>query len=66
MKGIDTVAVTAGASTPTIVIREVIAFSREFDPEDPSTHNPEKKFLLDKILPRIKNPTPVERIEPYV
>jgi 4-hydroxy-3-methylbut-2-en-1-yl diphosphate reductase len=66
LKDINTVAVTAGASTPTIVVREVIAFLEKFDPEDSTTHYPEKKFLLEKILPRIKNPTPVERIEPYV
>lgn len=65
LKGIKTVAVTAGASTPTLVVREVIAFLEKFDPEDPSTHNPEKKFLLEKILPKIKKPTPVVRIEPY-
>ncbi len=65
LTGIETIAVTAGASTPTIVVREVISFLDKFDPEDPSTHIPEKKFQLDKILPKIKNPTPVERIEPY-
>lgn len=65
LKNIDTVAVTAGASTPTLVVREVIAFLEKFDVEDSTTHYPEKKFLLEKILPRIKNPTPVERIEPY-
>ena len=65
LKGIETVGVTSGASTPTIVTREVVQFLEKFDPEDPSTHNPEKKFQLDKILPRIKNPTPAERIEPY-
>ncbi|MBB4825741.1 4-hydroxy-3-methylbut-2-enyl diphosphate reductase [Sporosarcina luteola] len=65
LSGVETVAVTAGASTPTIVVREVIAFLDQFDPEDPSTHNPERKFQLEKILPKIKNPTPVNRIEPY-
>lgn len=65
LKGIETVGVTAGASTPTIVTREVVQFLEMFDPEDPSTHHPEKKFELEKILPRIKNPKPVERIEPY-
>lgn len=65
LEGIETVGVTSGASTPTIVTREVVQFLEKFDPEDPSTHNPEKKFQLDKILPRIKNPTPAERIEPY-
>jgi len=65
LEGIETVSVTAGASTPTLIVREVIAFLEKFDSEDPSTHYPERKFLLEKILPKIKNPTPVERIEPY-
>ena len=65
LEGVETVAVTAGASTPTLIVREVIAFLEKFDPEDPTTHQPERKFQLEKILPKIKNPTPVERIEPY-
>jgi 4-hydroxy-3-methylbut-2-enyl diphosphate reductase len=65
LEGIETVSVTAGASTPTLIVREVIAFLEKFNPEDPSTHEPVRKFQLDKILPKIKNPTPVERIEPY-
>lgn len=65
LEDIETVAVTAGASTPTLVVREVIAFLDQYDPEDPSTHIPEKKFKLEKILPKVRNPKPVERIEPY-
>src|SRR5690606_13623731 len=65
LEGIETVAVTAGASTPTLIVREVIAFLESFDPEDPSTHVPERKFKLERILPKIKNPEPVKRIEPY-
>ncbi|PIC87912.1 4-hydroxy-3-methylbut-2-enyl diphosphate reductase [Sporosarcina sp. P20a] len=61
---IETVAVTAGASTPTIIVREVIAFLNEFNQDDPTTHHPERKFKLEKILPKVKNPTPVIRIEP--
>lgn len=64
LKGIETVAVTAGASTPTVIVREVIAFLTDYDPEDPTTHHPERKFKLEKILPKVKNPTPVIRIEP--
>ena len=56
LEGIETVSVTAGASTPTLIVREVIAFLEKFNPEDPSTHHPERKFLLEKILPKIKNP----------
>lgn len=65
LEGIETVAVTAGASTPTLIVREVIAFLESFNPEDPSTHVPERKFKLERILPKIKNPEPVKRIEPY-
>ena len=65
LEGVQTVAVTAGASTPTLIVREVISFLEKFDPEDPATHQPERKFQLERILPKIKNPTPVERIEPY-
>ncbi|AXH98991.1 4-hydroxy-3-methylbut-2-enyl diphosphate reductase [Sporosarcina sp. PTS2304] len=61
---IETVAVTAGASTPTVIVREVIAYLGDFDAEDPATHHPERKFKLEKILPKIKNPSPVVRIEP--
>lgn len=65
LKGIKTVGVTAGASTPTIVVREVIQFLEQFDWEDPSTQRPERKFDLDKILPPIRKPKPAVRIEPY-
>lgn len=65
LEGVETVAVTAGASTPTLIVREVIGFLENFDPEDPATHVPERKFKLDRILPKIKNPEPVKRIEPY-
>jgi len=65
LEGIETVGVTAGASTPTLIVREVVAFLDNFNPKDPSTHTPERKFLLEKILPKIKHPTPVIRIEPY-
>ncbi|GKV64630.1 MULTISPECIES: 4-hydroxy-3-methylbut-2-enyl diphosphate reductase [Sporosarcina] len=61
---IETVAVTAGASTPTLIVREVIAYLTAFDPADPSTHKAERQFKLDRILPKIKNPSPVIRIEP--
>lgn len=65
LKGIDTVAVTAGASTPTPIVREVIKFLEAFDPNDPETHKTEATVELHRILPKVKNPKPVERIEPY-
>ena len=66
LKGVETIGVTSGASTPTLVVREVIAFLEKYDPEDPTTHHPVREFLLEKILPKVRNPKPVKRIEPYV
>lgn len=65
LKGIDKVAVTAGASTPTPIVKEVIAFLDQFDENDPSTHVIKRTVTLDKILPKIKTPTPVDKIMPH-
>ncbi|WP_102345571.1 4-hydroxy-3-methylbut-2-enyl diphosphate reductase [Bacillus sp. Marseille-P3661] len=53
---VNKVAVTAGASTPTPITKEVITFLEQFDPDDQKTWNKERKIGLDKILPKIKNP----------
>lgn len=65
LEGVDTVSVTAGASTPTPIVKEVIKFLEAYDPNDSSTHDTTKKVTNDKILPKIKIPKPVVRIEPY-
>lgn len=65
LEGVETVSVTAGASTPTPIVKEVIQFLEKYDPADPSTHDTTKKVANDKILPKIKVPKPVVRIEPY-
>ena len=62
---IETVAVTAGASTPTPIVKEVITFLEKFDKNDPETHHIERSVTLDKILPKIKAPKPVDKIMPY-
>ncbi|WP_243297193.1 4-hydroxy-3-methylbut-2-enyl diphosphate reductase [Bacillus litorisediminis] len=54
IKDADTVAVTAGASTPTPITKEVITFLEQFDPNDSSTWDREKKVPLEKILPKVK------------
>ncbi|EKN62388.1 4-hydroxy-3-methylbut-2-enyl diphosphate reductase [Schinkia azotoformans] len=54
LKNINKVAVTAGASTPTPITKEVIAFLEQFDPNDESTWNVERRVTVDKILPKIK------------
>lgn len=53
LKGVSTVAVTAGASTPTPIVREVIAFIEQYNPLDESTWVREKKVPLNKILPKV-------------
>ena len=65
LDGVETVAVTAGASTPTPIVKEVIAFLDKFDPNDPSTHEINRTVTLDKILPKIKEAKPVDKIMPY-
>lgn len=65
LQGVQTVAVTAGASTPTPIVKEVITFLEKYDPADPSTHEIKRTVTIDKILPKIKDPKPVEKILPY-
>ena len=65
LDNITHIAVTAGASTPTPIVKEVINFLEKFDPNDPTTHDTTKKTVPEKILPKIKIPKPVNRIEPY-
>ncbi|RFU65732.1 4-hydroxy-3-methylbut-2-enyl diphosphate reductase [Peribacillus glennii] len=54
LKDAETVAVTAGASTPTPITKEVIAFLEQYNPEDETTWVREKKVPLGKILPKVK------------
>lgn len=65
LDGVNVVSVTAGASTPTPIVKEVINFLEQYDPEDESTHDLKRSVTLDKILPKIKTPKPVEKILPY-
>jgi 4-hydroxy-3-methylbut-2-en-1-yl diphosphate reductase len=54
LKGVNTVAVTAGASTPTPITKEVINFLEKFDENDPATWKAERNVSLNKILPKVK------------
>ncbi|PWA12450.1 4-hydroxy-3-methylbut-2-enyl diphosphate reductase [Pueribacillus theae] len=54
LDGVKKVAVTSGASTPTPITKEVIAYLEKYDPNDPSTWPTEKKVPLSKILPKVK------------
>jgi 4-hydroxy-3-methylbut-2-en-1-yl diphosphate reductase len=55
IKDASTVAVTAGASTPTPITKEVITFLEQFDPKDKTTWERKKTVPLSKILPKVKN-----------
>ncbi|MBH0229896.1 4-hydroxy-3-methylbut-2-enyl diphosphate reductase [Halobacillus yeomjeoni] len=54
LEGVEKVAVTAGASTPTPITKEVIKFIEQFDHEDEDTWIRESKVEQKKILPRVK------------
>lgn len=54
LKGKKKVGVTAGASTPTAITREVIKFLEQYDDNDPSTWEIKRTVDLKKILPPIR------------
>ncbi|MBX6352573.1 MAG: 4-hydroxy-3-methylbut-2-enyl diphosphate reductase [Thermoflavifilum sp.] len=51
LRGVQTVAVTSGASTPTAITTEVIQYLENFDESDPSTWTPVRTVKPEKILP---------------
>lgn len=55
LKGAKTVAVTAGASTPTPITKEVITFLEQYDPSEEKEWELERKVPLHKILPKVKS-----------
>lgn len=54
LKGRKKVAVTAGASTPTPITREVIHYLEQYDEADPATWEIKRTVKMDKILPTVK------------
>ena len=54
LKGRKKVAITAGASTPTPITREVIHYLEQYDEADPSTWEIKRTVKMDKILPTVK------------
>ncbi|MBD3917531.1 4-hydroxy-3-methylbut-2-enyl diphosphate reductase [Paenibacillus sp. PR3] len=54
LKGLERVAVTSGASTPTPITKEVIAFIEQFDNNDPSTWEKQRTINMNKLLPTIR------------
>lgn len=54
LQGIERVAVTSGASTPTALTKEVIDYLTQYDHKDPNTWPLERSVNMSKILPKIK------------
>lgn len=54
LNGINKVAVTAGASTPTPITKQVVLFLDQYDPNNPSTWEKEAIVKRSKILPKVK------------
>jgi len=49
-KGIESISVTSGASTPTVVTEEVIQFLKQYNKNDPKTWDHESKLDILDIL----------------
>lgn len=54
LKGKEKIAVTAGASTPTPLTKEVADFIEQFDENNPATWDKHRKIDMKKILPRVR------------
>lgn len=54
LKGIDRVAVTSGASTPTPITKEVIAYLEQYDHNDEATWDIKRTINMKKLLPTLR------------
>ncbi|TVX98355.1 4-hydroxy-3-methylbut-2-enyl diphosphate reductase [Cohnella terricola] len=54
LQGLERVAVTSGASTPTALTKEVISYLEQFDSNDPSTWPITRTVNPNKLLPNVK------------
>ncbi|MFD2117655.1 4-hydroxy-3-methylbut-2-enyl diphosphate reductase [Paenibacillus yanchengensis] len=54
LAGIERVAITSGASTPTLLTKEVITYLEAYDHNDPSTWEIKRTVQMDKLLPKIR------------
>jgi 4-hydroxy-3-methylbut-2-enyl diphosphate reductase len=60
LDGLDRVAVTSGASTPTPITKEVIAYLEQFDYRDSSTWEIKRTVNMNKLLPNVRVKTVTE------
>ncbi|UMV50429.1 4-hydroxy-3-methylbut-2-enyl diphosphate reductase [Paenibacillus macerans] len=54
LQGVRKVAVTAGASTPTPITKEVIHYLEQYDPDNPATWDIVRTVNMKKLLPPVK------------
>lgn len=54
LENVEKIAITAGASTPTPLVREVIAYLKEFDTKKQVKTKPQSTVAVDSILPRAR------------
>lgn len=54
IKSARKVGVTSGASTPTLITKEVISYLEQFDPADETTWVIKRTINMDRLLPRVK------------
>lgn len=57
LKGIDRVAVTSGASTPTPLTKEVITYLEQYDHNNPDTWEIRRTVNINRLLPKIRTKT---------
>ncbi|TYP71260.1 4-hydroxy-3-methylbut-2-enyl diphosphate reductase [Paenibacillus methanolicus] len=57
LKGKTRVAVTSGASTPTPITKEVIAYLEQFDDANPATWEIKRTVNMNKLLPTLRTKT---------
>ncbi|GGH97926.1 MULTISPECIES: 4-hydroxy-3-methylbut-2-enyl diphosphate reductase [Mammaliicoccus] len=60
LQDVESVAVTAGASTPTLIVKEVIDYIKNYDPTNVPDSALTSNVPIEKILPKIKKPQPVK------
>ncbi len=55
LEGVNKVAVTSGASTPTPITKEVINYLEQYDPNNEETWEIKRTVNMQKLLPPVKN-----------
>ncbi len=54
LEGVTKVAVTSGASTPTLITKEVITYLEQYDPANPDTWEIQRTIDIKKLLPPVR------------